>query len=651
MAKKVAWGIDVGDSAVKVVKLSSTDGRVVLEDYDQEDCGLSPEKEDEIERNERVRTALRLLRERNDFKKATIVVSMPAKGSFLRHFPLPPIERKRLPEIVKNEARQLIPFPIEEVVWDYHIMGEPLPGEEFDINLFAMKVVPVRMLLANLDAAKITADAIQISNVALYNLLYYDRDPSTGTVLVDIGSGNTDLLIFEKEKFWARHLPISGNDLTKTLQAKFKMSFEEAEDLKRKAQESSQGNKIFEIMRGRLEELTGEIHRSIGYYKSQVKGADIKDLILMGNSFKFTALVRYFEDVLEYSVSCFDHLEKIETGPGIDPKALSKDLLGYGPALGCAIQGLGLGKCSINLLPADVIFDREMARKRVYAVAAGVALAAWFGYGYSISGSAGKEIEEVQERARSVLDGIQKDEQILTNSKNWGDVEGRINDLALLTERRDTWVRLINGLNMAFKAMPKNRVWIDEIKAAVGGSRELLLPVGGLENLPSSGGGVLPPGAMPAPGGGGPGGPGAAPAPGGGPGGPGAAPAPGGGGPGGPGAAPAPGGGGPGGPGAAPAPGGGPAGGAGPAPAARTETKQRVGTIEVTLKGWTREPLEFILIEVQKPLEKIPYFKFDPGALPVVETKERVEGSVTEQIRIFTIKWVMPVIGALESEK
>jgi type IV pilus assembly protein PilM len=57
---------------------------------------------------------------------------------------LPPVEKKRIPDIVKFEAKQQIPFALEEVVWAYQQIGDKDEDDDEDfstveVGLFAMK--------------------------------------------------------------------------------------------------------------------------------------------------------------------------------------------------------------------------------------------------------------------------------------------------------------------------------------------------------------------------------------------------------------------------------------------------------------------------------------------------------------------------------
>jgi type IV pilus assembly protein PilM len=77
--------------------------------------------------------------------RATQNTALPVtRRAFSRFIKLPPVEKKRIPDIVKFEARQQIPFALEEVIWAYQQIGDEDEESEEDftmaeVGLFAMK--------------------------------------------------------------------------------------------------------------------------------------------------------------------------------------------------------------------------------------------------------------------------------------------------------------------------------------------------------------------------------------------------------------------------------------------------------------------------------------------------------------------------------
>ncbi len=51
-----------------------------------------------------------------------VAISVPGQRGLPRFVKLPPVESSKIPDLVKFEAKQQIPFPLEDVVWDFQQM-------------------------------------------------------------------------------------------------------------------------------------------------------------------------------------------------------------------------------------------------------------------------------------------------------------------------------------------------------------------------------------------------------------------------------------------------------------------------------------------------------------------------------------------------
>ena len=142
MAKslKTAWGIDPGNCALKAIKLGLGDEGVEVLDFavikhkkilSQPD--VSAESRDEL-----ISEALNKFLEEHDVSGSNVVVSVPGQNSFARFIKLPPVENKRIPEIVRYEAVQQIPFEIDDVEWDWQAFRDP-QSPDVEVGIFAIK--------------------------------------------------------------------------------------------------------------------------------------------------------------------------------------------------------------------------------------------------------------------------------------------------------------------------------------------------------------------------------------------------------------------------------------------------------------------------------------------------------------------------------
>ena len=459
MARNVAWGIDIGESAVKVVQLRKSGDVVTVQHYSTVPCEAHGEEGQGGDRESRVRNALDTLQEDVSLKKGVRVVSISGQDVFPRFIPLPPVEKKRVPEIVRYEARTQMPFPIEEVIWDYQPLDEnPAPGDEIEVALFAIKRATVYSFLANLRLARLVPDIVEISPLALYNFLIYDQDIDTGTVVIDIGAGNTDLVIIDGERYWTRNVSISGNDITRALQEKYQISFEEAETLKQKASKSKQASKLFGVMRPILDDLLGEIQRSIGYYKAQTRNVVIERVVLLGNALKLRGLVEYFRRSLDYEVVVLDKLERIRVGDGSKAEEFFTQLPNYGAAIGLALQGLGLARVNIDMQPAAVVRARVMRKKIPFAAAAVGLLALPIFLGFQ---SVKKDVAYCESQIKEVDPQIQALKAKETQEKKEADLGAMPKDLEEMLpigRGRSRWLHFFDSLNKALNRKPPDNI-------------------------------------------------------------------------------------------------------------------------------------------------------------------------------------------------
>ena len=121
-SKSSVWGIEIGQSAIKALRCRIDGDTVVAEafDYIEYPKILSqPEAEPEV----LVREALETFVSRNDLKKCRVALSVPGQSGLAKFFKPPPVELKKIPDIVKYEAKQQIPFDLKDVIWDYQLMS------------------------------------------------------------------------------------------------------------------------------------------------------------------------------------------------------------------------------------------------------------------------------------------------------------------------------------------------------------------------------------------------------------------------------------------------------------------------------------------------------------------------------------------------
>jgi len=362
MASSSAWGIEIGSHALKALRLERSGDDVTLADF-----AYIPHKKvlstPDVDSDEMIRLAIgQFMSQQPDMRQGPILVSVPGNGAFARFAKLPPVEPKKVPDIVKFEAVQQIPFPIDEVEWDYETFtSEETP--EVEVGIFAITKGAVQARLNLYGELGLAPDGLTISPVAAFNALQYDLDlgpASPGTIILDIGTTSTDLIIAEGGRTWIRTFPIGGHNFTEALISSFKLTYSKAEKLKSEAQTSKYRRQILSAMRPVFADLAQDVQRSIGYYQSLHRDANLTRLIGVGSTFKLPGLRKFLSQQVQMDISRLDEFKRLTTG---ENPQFSEHILNMATSYGLALQGLGLASIDVNLIPVSVVRDRLWGQK------------------------------------------------------------------------------------------------------------------------------------------------------------------------------------------------------------------------------------------------------------------------------------------------
>src|ERR1041384_4559556 len=315
MAANFAWGIDIGNRALKAVKLVREADGLRIDDFEviEHETVLSNAGDN---RESIIQSALASFVQRHPFRGGSVAVGVSGQSSFARFIKLPPVEPKRIPETVRFEAIQQIPFPLDDVEWSYQLFRSP-DSPDVEVGIFAMRKELINQHIKYFTDHDLNVQAVQMNPLAVYNAMTFDQRIDGTTMIIDLGAENTDLIIADADTVWLRSIPIGGNNFTETLVKSFKLNFAKAEDLKRNAATSKYARQIFQAMRPVFADLVAEVQRSIGFYASGHRDSRIKKIIAVGGTFKLPGLQKYLQQNLQLDV---ERLDTLGAGAPADPK-------------------------------------------------------------------------------------------------------------------------------------------------------------------------------------------------------------------------------------------------------------------------------------------------------------------------------------------
>ena len=479
---KGVWGIDIGQCALKALRCEydATEQKLVATafDYIEHPKILS---QPDAKPKELIREALTQFLSRNNVRGDEVAVAVPGQNGLARFFQPPPVDLKRLPEIVRFEARQQIPFPLNDVIWDYQLMGGAIEEEGFlmeaEIGLFAMKRDQVYEVLQPFLEADVEVHHLQLAPLCTYNFItfnllteelkqeVYDADsPPDSYVVLNLGTDTTDLVITNGFRVWQRNVPLGGNHFTKQLTKELKLTFAKAEHLKRNVREAEDAKAVVQAMRPVFNDLLTEVQRSIGFFQNIDRRAQIGGILMMGNAVKLPGLQQYLAKNLGYSLVELDQTKwsaRMTGSSVLSSPQFKENMPAFGLCYGLCLQGLGQATLTTNLLPREIATQRLIRAKKPWAVATAASLMLAFAVNFFFEYNEWYKVhpgmqhgELTWEQAMSEVSSVQSmssqfDQEDRTRVQQLEELVALGNELSGDSDRRLLWLELLQAINRA----------------------------------------------------------------------------------------------------------------------------------------------------------------------------------------------------------
>ncbi|MDP7739859.1 MAG: type IV pilus assembly protein PilM [Lentisphaeria bacterium] len=365
--------LDIGSTGVRVCEFDfPAGGGFILLGYMQVEY---TEQLTEENRSLIISAALRSALEEGGFTTTRTFVCVSGQAAFMRFVKLPPVteEESRVRQIVEYEARQNVPFPMDEVIWDYQLIGGE--DDELEVMFVVIKNDIVEGVIEAVNNVGLKPDLVDFAPAALYNVARANHVGDDECVMIlNIGGRCTNLLFLDGDRFFARTIPIAGYSITQQIAKEFAISPEEAEILKRRhgfvalggayeEPESEVAATISKIVRNVMTRLHGEVNRSISVYRTQQKGNKPAHLYLSGGSSTMAFTDHFFSEKLRMDVSYLNPFKIIKLGPDLSVDDLQQYAHAYPEAVGVGLRHLIQCPVEVSLIP-DSIKQLQLFSKR-----------------------------------------------------------------------------------------------------------------------------------------------------------------------------------------------------------------------------------------------------------------------------------------------
>src|SRR5438034_7021432 len=429
-------------------------------------------------RHAEITIALREMMNELQIKHGRINYAVAGQSVFERFVKLPAVEEEKIERIISFEAQQNVPFPINEVVWDYQLVGGG-GDEQIQVVLVAIKVDLLDGINSVVEEAGLRTSIVDIAPMALYNAFRYSYSDLSGcSLLVDIGARTTNLLFIEPRKIFSRSVPIGGGSITAAIAKEFGEPFAAAELRKKRDGFVSLGGayaepadpdvaRVSKLVRSTMTRLHAELMRSISHYRGQQHGSQPARIFLCGGSAGMPYMREFFNEKLGLPIEFFNPLRNVAAADSTPVAELANSAHLLGEVVGLALRSVSDCPMELNLLPGSVVQTQKLEKRRPFFIMAAacfiLALLGWSAY----FARAAQVTRHTTEQVRQKIDIMRAAETRLDKLKRQAtSLDSLATPLITAINDRSFWPEILEELNAR---LPEGGIWITKLAATSGG--------------------------------------------------------------------------------------------------------------------------------------------------------------------------------------
>ena len=319
-SKAYLLGLDIGSGSIKMLQLKESKGTLTVERFGMKPLPAEMIVDGSIMDGLGVVTAIKELAAEQKLKNKNVALSISGTSVIVKKITLPPMPAAELDKQIKFEAEQYIPFDINDVYLDFHILSQEEQSSaahgEMEVLLVAAKKDKLNDYANAVREAGLTPKVVDVDAFAVENMycVNYDVSPAELTAIVNIGASVMNINILKGGvSAFTRDITIGGNRYSERIQQDLGLSLEDAEAAKKGQLPDVNTNALHQAVAAVDEEIATEIGRSFDYFRTTSPDEDIARIILCGGCSKITSLPVKISEQLGIGTSVANPFKKLDT--------------------------------------------------------------------------------------------------------------------------------------------------------------------------------------------------------------------------------------------------------------------------------------------------------------------------------------------------
>jgi len=341
---KSAIGVDIGNHNIKMVEVEYKDKAKVVR-YAVVKTPLGSFVNGGVVDIDVMGAAVSKAISAGGFRSKKIVTTLTGQSLMIRKASLPPMPDSDMVKAIQFQIKALIGMDNDDVLVDFCVTGGGRKASN-EVVIVAMRKNKVLDIVDFLKRFGLNVDIFDVEPLANYRGAGVVGGVSLEEgchVLVDLGSGNTNVSIFKDGIIQAsRVTAIGGNYFTRSLMLEGGFDFAGAEVEKFKSGLSPDG-RYYDVLYGVAERLVSEILVVVKFFLAENKGVGINSVVAVGGGSLLHMFLPYLEGRLTNDLGLVG-VKVVGLNPlkGMEHGVSIPDVDEIGPSFSVAI-GLALG--------------------------------------------------------------------------------------------------------------------------------------------------------------------------------------------------------------------------------------------------------------------------------------------------------------------
>lgn len=344
---KSVIGLDIGTGSIKIAELSVTGRTAKLLAFGMIPTPAVGVVSGEVSDTQALGAAVRSLLQKARIRKTQTCAGLWGSSVIVKKISVPKMDPGLVGEQIRWEAEQYIPYDINDVNIDFHVLKTVSSSTEtMDVLLVAARHEQVFKFVEILDSAGLQASILDINGFALGNCYDKNYGATRGltAALLNIGAHYTNFIVVDGgEIIFCRDIPVGGAVYTADIQKAMGVSVSEAESLKLSASGGGAApEEVASAIASTHEVVVDEIQGSFDFFANTTPTSSISRVYITGGGSRTPGLLKHLANTVSMPCEIFDPFQKIKYDKRAFSNAYVADIREFaGVAIGLGLRKVG----------------------------------------------------------------------------------------------------------------------------------------------------------------------------------------------------------------------------------------------------------------------------------------------------------------------